>query len=181
MEKDELRRAIELKTRKSGRDYWYWKDRPEMECGAVQDVLTAAGLSVEGITNRTDDPPDCEALINGEHCGIEVTELVHEKALKSSIDGPEQHFAWDRAALCEHLQVLISRKDCPEKVKGGPYQRYILVIVTDEMFLDHITVERFLAGASFQAKFITDVFLGLSYEPKMGRCPVFKLPIPPRA
>jgi len=160
-------------TRKGGRDYWYWKDKPVMECGAAKDVLTAAGLNIEGITSRgKDDPPDCEALVDGERSGIEVTELVHRKALELSIRGDEKFFAWEKLDLCDALQALIARKDRAD-VKGGPYKRYILVIHTDEMSLVRDTVERFLAGASFQAQFITDAFLGLSHE--KGGCPVFKL------
>ena len=175
MEKDELRKALASMTRKGGRDYWYWKDKPVMECGAAKDVLTAAGLNIEGITSRADDPPDCEALVDGERCGIEVTELVHQKALELSIRGDEKFFAWERLDLCNALQALIARKDRAGNVKGGPYKRYILVIHTDETFLVRHTVEQLLAGASFQAEFITDAFLGLSHE--KGGCPVFKLAI----
>ena len=175
-EEDDFGKLLELNTRNSGRDYWYWRDKPEMERGVVQDVLTAAGLKVNGLTNRTQDPPDCEAVIDGQRCGIEVTELVHEKALRRSISkGEIVHFAWTRDDLCRELQSRISRKDRAEKVKGGPYQRYILVIVTDELFLDHSTVENFVADSSFRTKLISDIFLGLSYDPSIGACPVFKL------
>jgi hypothetical protein len=43
----------------------------------------------------------------------------------------------------------------------------VLVIVTDEVFLDVGTVEQFLAGANFSAQCIDDVF-GLSYHPGVG-------------
>jgi hypothetical protein len=45
----------------------------------------------------------------------------------------------------------------------GPYERYVLVIHTDEFFLDSATVRRFLKGATFRAHLITDVILGLSH------------------
>jgi hypothetical protein len=170
---DELRKVLSSMTRKGGNDYWYWKDKPTMERGAAMDVLTAAGLNIVGLVPRTDDPPDCEALIEGERCGIEVTELVHQRALELSIRGDEQYFAWERIGFCDALQTLITRKDRADNLKGGTYKRYFLVIHTDETFLVQHTAERFLAGASFQAKFITDALLGLSHE--NGRCPVFKL------
>jgi hypothetical protein len=57
----------------------------------------------------------------------------------------------------------------------------VLVIYTDETFLDRDTVSSFLEGALFRATFITDVFLGLSYhpsaEPEGGYHPVFRLSI----
>jgi hypothetical protein len=176
MDDDELRKALKLKSRNAGRDYWYWKDKPLMELGAVRDILVAAGCKVEELTSRTDDPPDCEALIDGQRCGIEATELVHEKALALTLRTKQELlYVWDKDSLRQELQARIIRKDRPDKVKGGPYQRYILVIFTDEFFLDRSAVEHYLDGASFRVKFISDVFLGLSYDPKIGRCPVLKL------
>ncbi len=141
------------------------------------------------------DPPDCEALVSGTRCGIDVTELIHRKTLKRSIqairareegrepEAQEAYFAWERLDLLEALQGLIDRKD-EAKPNGGPYGRYILVIVTDEFFLDRYTVEAFLDGATFEADLITDVLLGLSYhpstEPGGGSCPVFRLCCGPR-
>jgi hypothetical protein len=93
----------------------------------------------------------------------------------------EAYFVWDGDALLSALQSLIDAKDQPSKQKGGPYRRYVLVIHTDECFLDRDTVSRFLEGARFHATFITDVILGLSYHPSVkpeGGCyPVFRLSI----
>jgi|GEM_PF-4280385 hypothetical protein len=178
MAEDEIRKMMEsMNARNSGRDFWYSKDKPLMEWGAVCEILVAAGLKIEGdVTNRTDDPPDCEAVIDGERCGIEATELVHQEALEQTKHtGQELHFAWDKESFCRELQARITRKDCADKVKGGPYRRYILVVFTDELFLDRKTVETFIAGVSFRATFITDAFLGLSYDPAIKQCPAFKL------
>jgi hypothetical protein len=175
---DELLRAFkENFTRNSGRDYWYWKDRPTMELGVVETLLGAAGFDVDELMARADDPPDCEALVNGERCGIEATELVHQKALKRSVSGEQElHFIWDKRSLCTELQARIDRKDRgAANAKGGPYQKYILVMHTDELFLDRLSVAGFLEDASFNATFITDAFLGLSYDPSVRECPTFRL------
>jgi hypothetical protein len=98
------------------------------------------------------DPPDCEAVIDGVVCGIEVTELVHEKALRRSLKAKaardagnvpaksdpqryqqlllskgEVYLDWSRDAFLSALQARVSAKDKPENVKGGPYSRYLLV------------------------------------------------------
>ena len=69
-------------------------------------------------------------------------------------------------------------------MKGGPSDRNILVIVTDEVFLSRDAVEQFLAGAKFQVGLITDAFLGLSYHPSSasagGSCPIIRLGLSPR-
>jgi hypothetical protein len=175
---DEIRKALkENMTRSSGRDFWYWKDKPQMEVGVVETLLEEAELDFFDLIARADDPPDCEAIVNGERCGIEATELVHQKALKRSIAGDQElHFVWDKQSLCKELQARIVRKDRgAAKAKGGPYQRYILAMYTDELFLDRASVERFIADALFRTTLITDAFLVLSYDPSIGKCPTFKL------
>jgi hypothetical protein len=49
------------------------------------------------------------------------------------------------------------------------------VIHTDETFLEAAKVEQWLIGATFPADRITDVLLGLSYDPCQRCCPMFKL------
>jgi hypothetical protein len=184
--------------RRPSQGYWYWRDKPVMEQAVAREILTQAGLELSELRSRDagEDPPDCEATINGQHCGIEVTELLHRRALERSLKSvrernlgkeparSEAHFGWERNDLLSELQRIIDRKDQPEKLKGGPYDRYLLVIVTAEMFLYRDAVARFISGAAFQATMITDVLLGLDYHPDPeaggGSCPVFRLPIEPR-
>lgn len=167
--------------------YWAWKHKPTGESGAASEILRGAGINAEGLVSRGDqDPPDCEARVDGCLTGVEVTELVHRqtlerslKALKLRAQGKEPHkaeayFVWDRADLLGALQARIDAKD-RAILKGGPYERYILVVYTDEMFLSASQVEQWLKGATFRADRITDVLLGLSYDPAQQCCPVFKL------
>ena len=128
---------------------------------------------------RGEDPPDCEATLDGRFSGVEVTELIDQPALEQSLHHPESpvYFDWDKATFLDALKNRIEDKD--RAWKGGPYERRVLVIHTDEFVLDRDTVSRFLKGALFRAKFITDAFLGLSYhpsvEPEGGCYPVFRL------
>jgi hypothetical protein len=167
--------------------YWAWKDKQVAEHGAAQEILMAAGIAVEGLVSRDQgqDPPDCEAIIDGQRVGIEVTELVHQRTMKRSMKAQkereqgqepkkvEQHFVWDRAKLLHDLQERIDDKDRAEP--KGPYKRYFLVVCIDEMYLNAADVEEWLTGATFRASRITDVLLGLSYHPAHQCCPVFQL------
>jgi hypothetical protein len=173
---ERLVRAMQENTR-GANDYWFWRDKPQMERGVARDILGRAGVDVQQLRSRGpgDDPPDCEAMIGGLLCGIEVTELLDRPTLESTIRGKGQWMVWDRIMLCTELQRLIDRKDKPEKVKGGPYDRYILVVVTDEPLLGREDVGQFLEGATFRSHFITEVYLGLSYDPSVSSCPVFPL------
>jgi hypothetical protein len=167
--------------------FWSWRDKPIGELGAAREILTRAGIDASNLNSRgKDDPPDCEGNIDGCRTAVEVTELVHEPTLKRSLkalkqrasgkqpDRPEAYFVWQKPDLIHALQQRIDQKD-RAKLKGGSYERYILVIATDEMFLEASQVEQWLLDATFQSKRITDAFLGLSHEPKRGGCPVFKL------
>ena len=126
-----------------------------------------------------EDPPDCEATLDGRVSGVEVTELIEQPSLERNLrelKSPE-YFDWDKPTFLAKLQERIDAKD--RGWKGGPYEHRVLVIHTDEHILDRDIVGRFLAEARFRATLITDAFLGLSYhgsaEPSGGCYPVFRL------
>jgi len=181
---DELNylRVMLAKKRKRN-SYWVWPDRLVEERGIASEILGQAGVNVADMLSRVrgEDPPDCEATLDGRLSGVEVTELIDRSALEKSLRQPESpvYFDWDKPTFLAALQDRIGAKD--RAWKGGPYERRVLVIHTDEFVLDRDTVSRFLEGAWFRATFITDVFLGLSYHPSAdpeGGChPVFSLPI----
>jgi hypothetical protein len=163
-----------------------------MERGAACTILEQAGFQVVDFVSREDDPPDCEGILDGKWSAVEVTRLTHEKtrarsmkAIKQQAAGREPEkaeafFIWDRDNLIRSIQELIERKDAVD-YKGGPYERCVLIIHTDEIFLSNPKVNEFLEGATFRASRITDAILGLSYEPNLGRYPTFKLNLVPSA
>ena len=55
-------------------------------------MLTLAGEDVQQLPTRDDDPPDCEAVIRGLRCGIEVTELLDQQTLESTNTGGRAAF-----------------------------------------------------------------------------------------
>jgi hypothetical protein len=175
-------------------DYWDWKDKSIKECGAAKDILEAAKLKIVDLKAREEkeQPPDCEAFLYGQWSGIEVSELMHRKTNARSIKAKkdraagkvpkraEVFFSWPCDYLLAAIQARIDKKDAAHKVQGGPYERYVLVLHTAEMFLYRDHVERCLEGAA-RTKFINDVFFGLDYHPadpitkEGGGIPVFRL------
>lgn len=162
--------------------FWYWRDRPVKERVNAANVLEAAGVEIAELASRDEreQPPDCEAKLDGQFSGIEVTELVHrtarrsikarrERAAGKAPKRPEVLFVWDRSSLLSVLRDRLDRKQW--RWQGGPYQRRVLVMYTDEFLLDRVRVGGFLQDATFQSGFFTDVFLGLSYHD--GCFPVF--------
>jgi hypothetical protein len=176
-----LRIMLERKRKKNS--FWKWPDRQvEERCLAIE-ILSSAGVDVVGMGSREqgEDPPDCEATLDGRVSGIEVTELIDQETLEWNLQQPNSpdYFDWDRTTFLAKLQERIDAKD--RAWKGGPYERRVLVIHTDEFNLDRNIVSRFLEDARFRATLITHAFLGLSYhpsvEPEGGCYPVFRLSI----
>ena len=146
--------------------FWVGPNKRITEHGVASEILREAGVEVLDLVSRprNQDPPDCEGKLDGRWSGVEVTELVHQKALEHSIKHSEAYFLWNRNHLIAEIQDRIDAKDAAQ-LKGGPYERYVLVIHSNEFILSRIAVTEFLQDAKFRAKLITDVFLGLSYEP----------------
>ncbi|KRR08268.1 hypothetical protein CQ12_37235 [Bradyrhizobium jicamae] len=174
-----------LANKREWNSFWFWRDKPVGESGIARNILEATGVQVDGLRSLDpNDPPDCEATLDGQFSGVEVTELVHRPTLERSIKAvrqrsrgeeprkPEAYFDWHRDDLIAALQAMLNAKDAA-KLKRS-YERYVLVIHTDEFFLDSDRVGSFLKGARFNTSLITHAFLGLSYEPGKGY-PVFEL------
>jgi hypothetical protein len=156
------------------------------ERGAARLILQSAGFEIAEFGSRQNDPPDCEGLLDGQWSAVEVTRLTHKetrtrsmKAVKQRAAGrepkiPEASYVWERADLLQAIQNLIKRKDLVD-YKGSTYQRHVLIIHTDEAYLNRSNVEQFLKGSDFRARSLNDVVLGLSYHPASGGYPTFRL------
>jgi hypothetical protein len=124
------------------------------------NALRALGLPYADFKHRKgDDPPDCQAIVNGELWGIEVTELL---------DASMRYREWTREDFLAALQKIINRKDAPTELKGGPYLRYLLVVWTGEVHLTPEALEQFLAGEAFTCSLITDACIALDYHPGLA-------------
>jgi len=159
--------------------FWDWHNRPVQERVAACEILQHAKFEVSNFASREDDPPDCEGQLDGLWSAIEVTRLNDEKTRKLSMKAakankPGFYFEWSRDDLLRKLQAQIDDKeDDVKRYSGGPYQRYVLVFHTDEVFLDRGTTERFLKDATFRARLFTDIVVGVS--PDGEGYPTFRL------
>jgi hypothetical protein len=152
-------------------------DMPVVERDAARTFLKAARFSVERLISRQrgQDPPDCEAIVDGVRAGIEVTELVDPNTLNRTLKGKREYLVWDQRLLVERIQQRISDK-AGKSFKGGPYDRKMLIIYTDEFDLQRDKAKRLLAGQCFAINVFSNVVLGFSYHPHHRKLrPAFRL------
>jgi hypothetical protein len=187
---EELPLAKPRKSRGKPREwstFWYLGDKPVAERVNARLILEQAGVRVEGLVSR--ETPDCEGMLDGKWSGVEITELLDQPVLERSIravrqrnkgvepEKAEAHFVWSRDDLLTKLQERLDEKNS-KLLKGPRYERYVLVVLTNEFYLDRESVGLFLNGVSFRTKLITDAFLGLSYHPDSGYT-LFRLKLEP--
>ena len=168
--------------------HFSWEsDRAMAELGVLDEFANALAnqgtLFFYGARHRGEgeDPPDCDAHAgDGTRIGIEITELVDGPSIEAARLG--QPYDWKdwKGALLPALEKLVRRKDKPRSIKGGTYSQYVLVIFSDEPWLERDCLEHSLAQHTFDAtQLITKAFLLLSYDPFIQRYPCYELQLSP--
>lgn len=166
--------------------HFSWEtDRSVAEAGVLKEFGEALALDGQSFFSQAlhrgpgNDPPDCEADDNaGGRIGIEITELVDPASAAAARDGQAYDEKDWRRDLIPTLDCILRKKDAPVALKDPPYSEYVLLVHTDEpwMELDHI--RRSLAGHVFPAtSLITRAYFLISYCPWEKRYPCIRLKI----
>lgn len=132
-----------------------------------------------GLAER--DPPDVTALLaDGRRLGIEVTELVNQRAIESQIRGLPRYqqdvirFGTSRAVV--ELRRILAEKERKLAAVRGDYDGLALLVHTDEPMLKS---DNFRPVAAEFACEVTEIFawmyLVFSYEPQHQGCPAVRL------
>jgi len=187
-EKEIIARIKEAISRSRGyADHFSWPlDRDLEEYGIAQTLTESLNDSGQLFFKRDslksrgrgNDPPDCEAEdLKGNHIGIEVTELVDPLAIENlKKTGTYEWAEWDQAKLIRAIQNRLSAKDNPANIKGGPYSVYVVIVHTDEPYLNKTFVTAQLSSISFKHnQLINRAFLLLSYDPEVKAYPYIEL------
>lgn len=166
--------------------------KPQEELAVVHELL-------ESMANRGEeryfdpagsnfDPPDCVARsADGAAVAIEVTEIVCEQAVRFNAQcdreaimrmepGVAMMRVWKRQDFIAHVSDRLEDKDT-KKLKGGPYEAYVIAMHTDEPDLERDKCKDWLHGHAFGPfKQICDAYLLFSYKPFVG-CPYLRIQI----
>jgi hypothetical protein len=176
-------------------EYWEWAiDKKQAELHAAR-VLTnfvlntsrdVGKISIEIVEN---DPPDVLlTLSNGHRVGIEVTELVDEKAIRNAHRRKRLGLAvdyafadWGKSRATKSLLSRITVKDKKLASAAGLYDELYLAIVTDETMMDESAANQAVSDLQISTRFLDRAFLILSYHPAADKsiypdgCPIFPI------
>ena len=182
MGQDKTKRDSEklLSKQRGYADFFDWPDKSDKERGIARAFFeelerdtgrkTVCATQHPGGENHA---PDCQAVMDtGEVWGIEITELVSQKAIEGTKLGESVLAVWPDCFLVAKFEALIARKDRPEHVRGGPYNRYVLLVHVDEDMLLGTRLKVVLGSRCFRTHLIDDIYVLTSYEPDEKRLPL---------
>jgi hypothetical protein len=163
-------------------DFFDWPDKTVKEWGIVQSFCEeierdkgpkiVSGKQHPGGSNHA---PDFQVTTDsGEIWGVEITELVSQEAIEATKHNKLFYPEWTDVDLISAFENLVSKKDKPKKVKGGPYNRYSLLVHVDEDMLLAERLRNVFCSRVFQTRLIDDIYVLVSYDPRQERCPLLR-------
>jgi hypothetical protein len=147
-----IKAALDRNSRLSRKhaDFFQWFDKPSQEAGLAAEFCTQLKRR-HGITyslaassdlqpDSPLDPPD--VVLKDDHgalIGVEITELVNQKAIEAQIQNRPEYidiaFRFDAAAAVEVLHHIIKRKELAAVNVCRYYADYLLLVHTAEPWL----------------------------------------------
>lgn len=185
MDCDEVSRILRqsVERQRGYADFFEWPDKATKEWGIAQEFLKELErdggpkvISGKQHPSGENSAPDWQFTVDGgETWGVELTELVNQKAIEATKRGKQVFAPWPDDELIAKFQSRIAEKDRPEKVKGGPYDRYVLLIHVDEDMLPAKRLKAVLSTCFLQTRLIDEVYVLVSYDPAVERLPLLRL------
>jgi len=122
------------------------------------------------------DPPDVICLGSGNlPVAVEVVEAVSQDAVALNAQGRKVTKWWDAAEFVTHVCGLVLAKDA-KTFNGGPFQRKIVCVHTDEPVVMPDEVRVALAGIPpMRLTQIAAAYLLFSYDPGTKSYPVLRI------
>ncbi len=166
--------------------HFSWEtNRSVAEAGVLNEFVEALAFdgqeffSLPRHRGPGNDPPDCEADDNaGGRIGIEITELVDPASAAAARAGKAYDWKDWKPDLIPTLDRIIRLKDSPAALKDPPYSEYLLLVHTDEPWMELDHTRQSLADHIFPAtSLITKAYLLISYDPGEKRYPYIRLNI----
>ena len=161
--------------------FWDWPEKSIKERGVVRELLGAIRAEegqhgIRTLNANKFDPPDCIGIsLQGERVGFEVTELVDQATVERNRRGYPEWKEWTPEELLAKVGCLLVGKD-GKRLQGGPFDRYVVVIHTDEPLLQYEECAAILRGRKFGPfQQIDEAFFLFAPEPGRDSYPFLRL------
>jgi hypothetical protein len=160
--------------------FFDWHEKSRKELGVVEQLvrtMEARGeVEYRSLRCWSQDPPDCIGKDNtGKTVAFEVTELVSEEAVRMNQKGRQVYRDWRPAEVVNRIDEILKDKDS-KVYSGGPYCRIAVLIHTAEQVISFEEYGHILAEHTFgPLKQVTEAFLLMHYDPRLGNCPYIRL------
>jgi len=177
---DRIREFIKVQRNYASFFEWYKREKSIKEVGVVKLLLKSLwGHGADSYQNpraSKSDPPDVIAkTIEGATVGFEVRELVDQKAVELNERGKAVYRDWTDSEVVKEVQKIIDEKDS-KKYIGGPFEKLIIVIPTDEPLLTVRLLKPVLDKHEFrQPRQLHEAYLLFSYDPNTKSYPYVRL------
>lgn len=155
--------------------FFSWHDKEIQEIGIGQDffqkIEKITGEYLVGI-NNAEDPPDIMVKTNSGRCiGIEITELVDQKAIEYQIKNDQRYSErvvhWNRENTIHKITEIIEKKDRLCRNLPLHYDLLVLLIFTDEPKLTSDILSQYIEGHQWaETENVDEVYILTGYEPK---------------
>lgn len=179
---DRIREFIKVQRQYSSFFEWYRREKSIKEVGVIDSLLesisTQRAPTYKNLRTSEKDPPDFLAdTIYGGVAGFEIRELVDKAAIEQNEKGIDDYRDWTNDEVVHELQQIIDDKDSKTFI-GGPYEKLILVIPTDEPVLSYRQLKPILDDHKFnQTKQLHEAYLLFSYDAEIKGHPYIRLKI----
>jgi hypothetical protein len=154
--------------------YWEWKinkRQAEMHAAQVLSRFLFSGLHYS-ISSVDDDPPDALVQLETLRYGIEVTEIVDQKAIERASKRKRQGLPveydwanWNSDRLSEALEQGLMTKDRKLAAHAQNYDEVLLAFITDEGMIDSRLAAAVVGNMHSETQRIDRAFIILSYDP----------------
>lgn len=186
MDKEFLKKEIEKLNQlpRNHASFFNWHDKEIKEIGIATDFF----VQLEKISDdrlveieNAEDPPDAKVITqNNEVIGIELTEIVNEKAIEHQIKGDSRYvnevLKWNKDNTIQEIESIINKKNRLCENVPEVYERKVLLIFTDEPRLESHKIEEYIQGHTWpEANNFDEIYILTGYEPKVGSLVLIKI------
>lgn len=186
MDIEEFKQIIEefKKLPRQHANHFNWHVKDVKEIGIAQDFFAQLEkLTEEKLVKieNAEDPPDVRVVTStGKVMGVEITELVNQKAIELQIKQHESYvyelLKWDKEYTLARIEELINEKNELCRHPPSVYDAMVLLIHTDEPKLRPVTLKGYVSGHEWpDSPSFDGIYVLVGYDPETGGTELIKL------